>query len=89
MLLLIFEQDQIFIPMLIGYARISTIEQNLNLQTDALKEAGCEKIITDTVSGARVERPGLAKVKELIRKGDTLVIWKLDRLSRSLKNLIE
>lgn len=75
--------------MLIGYARVSTIEQNLDLQIDALKEAGCEKIITDTVSGARVERPGLAKVKELLRKGDTLVIWKLDRLGRSLKNLIE
>lgn len=75
--------------MLIGYARVSTMEQNLDLQVDALKDAGCEKIITDTVSGARVERPGLAKLKELLRKGDTLVIWKLDRLGRSLKNLIE
>lgn len=75
--------------MLIGYARVSTIEQNLNLQIDALEQAGCQKIITDTVSGARVERPGLAKLKELLREGDTLVIWKLDRLGRSLKNLIE
>ncbi|MEQ9442189.1 MAG: recombinase family protein [Cyclobacteriaceae bacterium] len=64
-------------------------EQNLNLQQDALKQAGCEKIITDTVSGAKAERPGLAKVKELLRGGDTLVVWRLDRLGRSLRDLID
>lgn len=80
---------KLILLMLIGYARVSTLEQNLDLQIDALEQAGCQKIITDTVSGARVERPGLAKLKELLREGDTLVIWKLDRLGRSLKNLIE
>jgi DNA invertase Pin-like site-specific DNA recombinase len=75
--------------MLIGYARVSTIEQNLNLQQDALKESGCEKIIVDKLSGALAERPGLTKIKELLRKGDTLVVWRLDRLGRSLKDLIE
>jgi len=75
--------------MLIGYARISTQDQNHNLQTDSLKIAGCEKIFTNRVSGTVSERPGLIKLKEQIRKGDTLVIWRLDRLARSLKDLIE
>ncbi len=76
--------------MKIGYARVSTIEQNMDLQVDALKAAGCEKIITDKISGSASERPGLKKLKEeLLRSGDMLVVWRLDRLGRSLKNLIE
>ena len=74
--------------MKIGYARVSTIEQNLTLQQDALKQAGCEKIIVDKTSGAIMVRPGLEKVKELLREGDSLVVWRLDRLGRSLKDLI-
>ena len=75
--------------MLIGYARVSTFDQNPDLQNDALKKAGCEKIFTDTVSGTVAQRPGLTKVKEQLRKGDTLVVWRLDRLGRSLKDLID
>jgi DNA invertase Pin-like site-specific DNA recombinase len=75
--------------MKIGYARVSTAEQNLDLQRDALKAAGCEKVITDKASGATAARPGLEKVKELLRAGDTLVVWRLDRLGRSLRNLID
>ena len=74
--------------MLIGYARVSTNDQNLDLQMDALKKANCEKIYHDKISGARADRPGLQKVLELARAGDTLVIWRLDRLGRSLKDLI-
>lgn len=74
--------------MKIGYARVSTTEQNLNLQSDALKAAGCEKVITDKASGAVAARPGLAKLKEQLRGGDTLVVWRLDRLGRSLRDLI-
>lgn len=75
--------------MLIGYARVSTIEQNLDLQIDALNCAGCEKLFTDTTSGARSERPGLDQTLEHLRRGDTLVVWKLDRLGRSIRHLIE
>ncbi len=75
--------------MLIAYARISTNEQNLNLQTDALTKAGCEKIFTDTASGAKSDRTGLTEAINFMRKGDTLCVWKLDRLGRSLKHLIE
>jgi DNA invertase Pin-like site-specific DNA recombinase len=75
--------------MLIGYARVSTDEQNPDLQEDALKAAGCEKIIVDKVSGAKATRPGLDRLSELLRCGDTLVVWRLDRLGRSLKDLIE
>ena len=75
--------------MLIGYARVSTFDQNPDLQNDALKKAGCEKIFTDTVSGTVPLRPGLNQAKEQLRKGDTLVVWRLDRLGRSLKDLIE
>ena len=75
--------------MLIGYARISTNDQNLNLQTDALTKAGCEKIFTDTASGAKSDRTGLTEAISFMRKGDTLCVWKLDRLGRSLKHLIE
>src|ERR687898_410942 len=74
---------------LIGYARVSTHEQHLHLQQDALTAAGCLKIFTDTVSGAKAERKGLAEALDYIRAGDTLVVWRLDRLGRSLKDLIE
>ena len=75
--------------MKVGYARVSTQEQNLSLQKDALKQAGCGKIFQDQVSGAKVERPGLQETKAYAREGDTLVVWRLDRLGRSLKHLIE
>jgi DNA invertase Pin-like site-specific DNA recombinase len=75
--------------MLIGYARVSTLDQSDSLQLDALQLAGCEKVFTDKISGTVAERPGLTKVKEHLRKGDTLVIWRLDRLGRSLKDLLE
>ena len=75
--------------MKIGYARISTIDQNLELQTDALEKTGCEKIFTDQASGAKDDRKGLIDAVEFCRKGDSLIVWKLDRLGRSLKHLIE
>jgi len=75
--------------MLIGYARVSTHEQNLDLQRNALKQAGCERILEDTVSGAASERAGLSEALAYVRKGDALLVWRLDRLGRSLKNLIE
>lgn len=75
--------------MRIGYARISTQEQNLDLQQDALQQAGCEKIIVDTASGKNSKREGLAQLKLLLRGGDVLVVWRLDRLGRSLKDLID
>jgi DNA invertase Pin-like site-specific DNA recombinase len=74
--------------MLIGYARISTTDQTLALQQDALQQAGCSKIFTDTASGALAERKGLADALSYVRPGDILVVWKLDRLGRSLKDLI-
>ena len=73
----------------IGYARVSTQDQNLDLQNDALKAAGCENIYTDKMSGAKKNRPGLEEILGFIRKGDTLVVWRLDRLGRSLKHLIQ
>ena len=75
--------------MLIGYARVSTHEQTLNLQQDALKEAGCDPIYTDTASGAQTERKGLQDALQYLRESDVLVVWRLDRLGRSLKHLIE
>jgi DNA invertase Pin-like site-specific DNA recombinase len=75
--------------MLIGYARVSTQDQNLDLQRDALTKIGCQKIFEDKMSGTRAERPGLAKVLEILREGDTLVVWKLDRLGRSVKQLVD
>src|SRR5512143_2004543 len=75
--------------MLIGYARVSTADQTLDLQKDALTKAGCTKIFTDTASGAKAERVGLDEALSYIRPGDTLVVWRLDRLGRSLRHLIE
>jgi DNA invertase Pin-like site-specific DNA recombinase len=73
---------------LIGYARVSTADQNLNLQLDALKQVGCERIFEDTMSGAKAERPGLAQALSHLRRDDTLVVWKLDRLGRTTRGLI-
>src|SRR5499425_1045730 len=77
--------------MLIGYARVSTNEQNLNLQRDALRKAGVttKNIYTDKITGTKAERPGLTEALSHLREGDTLVVWRLDRLGRSLKHLIE
>ena len=75
--------------MLVGYARVSTQEQDLTLQLDALRSAGCEKVFEEKASGAQRERPALQTALEYMRRGDTLVVWKLDRLARSLKQLIE
>ena len=75
--------------MLIGYARVSTQDQNLDLQTEALTKAGCKRIFNDKISGSRAERPGLTKALEMLREGDTLIVWKLDRLGRSVKNLVD
>jgi len=74
--------------MLIGYARVSTADQDLALQMDALTKAGCEKVFTDKASGAKADRPVLAEALQFARAGDCLVIWKLDRLGRSIQGLI-
>jgi DNA invertase Pin-like site-specific DNA recombinase len=74
---------------LVGYARVSTPEQSLDLQRDALVKAGCERVFEDVASGAQAERPGLAAALAFLRPGDTLAVWKLDRLGRSLPHLIE
>src|SRR3954453_12605923 len=75
--------------MLIGYARVSTNDQTLALQQDALTAAGCDPLFTDTVSGSVTERPGLTQALSHLRAGDTLVVWRLDRLGRSLRHLID
>jgi DNA invertase Pin-like site-specific DNA recombinase len=75
--------------MLIGYARVSTHEQTLALQQDALTKADCARVFTDTASGAKADRPGLEEALGFVRAGDTLVVWKLDRLGRSLPHLLE
>src|SRR5512135_3779293 len=76
--------------MLVGYARVSTFEQTLSLQQDALQKAGCGKIFTDTASGSRTDRPGLDQALAFLRDGeDMLVVWRLDRLGRSLRHLID
>lgn len=74
---------------LYGYARVSTGDQHLDLQRDALDRAGCERIFCDTASGALNERPQLAQVLDALHRGDTLVVWRLDRLGRSLRHLID
>ena len=76
--------------MLIGYARVSTIDQNLDLQLDALTRAGCEKVFKDEgISGAKAKRPGLEQTLKTLKRGDHLIVWKLARLGRSLRHLID
>lgn len=75
--------------MKIGYARVSTDDQRMDLQRDALTAVGCEKVFTDTASGAKAARPGLAEALAFARKGDVLVVWRLDRLGRSLPELVK
>jgi DNA invertase Pin-like site-specific DNA recombinase len=75
--------------MLVGYARVSTQDQTLDLQRDALEGAGCGRLFTDTSSGSRAQRPGLEEALSFSRPGDTLVVWRLDRLGRSLRHLLE
>jgi len=82
-----FEKD--LQKMMIGYARVSTQDQNLSLQHEALKKAGCQKIYDDQISGTKSNRPGLELALEVLRDGDTLVVWKLDRLGRTVKGLVE
>jgi DNA invertase Pin-like site-specific DNA recombinase len=77
------------VPELVGYARVSTVEQNADLQRDALAAAGCWKVFTDHVTGTREKRPQLDLMLEQLRYGDTVVVWRLDRLGRSLRHLIE
>lgn len=77
------------VAMKIGYARVSTADQHLRMQEDALKDAGCEEIYTDIISGVKSQRPGLDKALSFAREGDTLVVWKLDRLGRSIQHLIQ
>jgi DNA invertase Pin-like site-specific DNA recombinase len=74
---------------LVGYARVSTFDQNLDLQKDALSKVGCIRVFEDYASGAKVERKGLIAALDYVRRGDTLVVWKLDRLGRSTKDLLK
>jgi DNA invertase Pin-like site-specific DNA recombinase len=74
---------------LLGYARVSTTDQQPQLQVDALEGAGCYRVFTETASGARADRPTLEQVLDQLRPGDTLVVWKLDRLGRSLRHLVD
>ena len=74
---------------LIGYARVSTEDQSLDLQLDALRQAGCERVFTDKTSGGTSHRPGLSEARSHVRQGDVLVVWKLDRLGRSVKGLVD
>jgi DNA invertase Pin-like site-specific DNA recombinase len=74
---------------LLGYARVSTTDQQPHLQVDALTAAGCYRVFTETASGARTDRPTLTQLLDQLRPGDTLVVWKLDRLGRSLRHLVD
>jgi DNA invertase Pin-like site-specific DNA recombinase len=76
-------------PMVFGYARISTVEQDESLQLDALDAAGCDRLMIDRASGATTERPALAEMLDRLRPGDSVMVWRLDRLGRSLRHLIE
>ena len=75
--------------MKIGYARVSTQDQSTDLQLDALSASGCERIFSEKASGAKTDRPELARALEFARSGDTIVVWKLDRLARSMRQLID
>lgn len=75
--------------MKIGYARVSTLDQNLDLQINALRSAGCELVFQEKISGTKTERPELAKLLQQLRSGDQVVVWKLDRLGRSLAHLVQ
>jgi len=75
--------------MKVGYARVSTADQHLDMQNDALKKAGCDEFYEDIVSGAKAKRPGLDGLLDYVREGDVVVVWKLDRLGRSVQHLIE
>lgn len=75
--------------MRIGYARVSTDDQSLELQTQALVQAGCDRLFTDRTSGSRMDRPGLKEALSHLREGDSLVVWKLDRLGRGVKGLVD
>jgi DNA invertase Pin-like site-specific DNA recombinase len=77
------------LAMRIGYARVSTEDQNISLQVDALQDSGCDQVFQDHLSGARVDRPGLRDALSHLREGDTLVVWKLDRLGRGVKGLVD
>ena len=76
-------------PQTVGYARVSTFEQSLDLQIDALREIGCDRIFEDNASGSKSSRPGLEAALAYLRKGDTLACWRLDRLGRSLRHLLQ
>ena len=81
--------ENIRLPMKLGYARVSTRDQNLDLQVDALKRAGCERLYQNVASGSKTARPALDEMLAQLRVGDVLVIWKLDRMGRSLAHLVE
>ncbi|MGT5373612.1 recombinase family protein [Escherichia coli] len=72
-----------------GYARVSTFDQNLELQLEALRSLGCDRIFEDKISGAKSKRPGLDKLLKVLRPGDTVIVWKLDRMGRSLIHLVD
>jgi DNA invertase Pin-like site-specific DNA recombinase len=75
--------------MLVGYGRVSTADQNPQMQEDALRQAGCEKLFIETISSGKHDRPQLAAALDYVREGDTLVVWRLDRLARSIRQLIQ